>query len=69
MDSRIRHIIIAFLAGGLFHKFLIFSYQTWTSRPLAPGGEILFIPLMILLIVLGWEIRGLLTDTTKGGDA
>lgn len=58
MDIRIRHIIIAFLAGGLFHKFLTYSIKVFMDRPSALGGEILFIPLMILLVMLGWEIRG-----------
>lgn len=65
MDSRIRHIIIAFFAGALAHKVLVYAYETWTSRPLAPGGEVLILPLMILLIILGWEIRGLFTEVKK----
>jgi hypothetical protein len=60
MFRRIRHMIIAFLAGILFHKFLAYAVETYKGRTLAPGGEVLFIPLMILLIVMGWEIRGLL---------
>ena len=65
MLRKIRHLIIGFISGALFHKFLIYSIEVMRDRTLAPGGEILFVPLMILLIVAGWEIRGLLTDIKK----
>lgn len=62
---KIRHMVIAFTAGALFHKFLVYAINVFRDRPLVPGGEILFIPLMVLLVVMGWEIRGLLTDIKK----
>lgn len=62
---KIRHTVIAFTAGALFHKFLVYAIAAFRDRPLAPGGEVLFIPLMVLLVVMGWEIRGMLDWTKK----
>lgn len=65
MVRRLKPIITAFLAGILFHKFLSYSIKVFMDRPASLGGEILFIPLMILLIMLGWEMRDLLIETKK----
>lgn len=65
MVRRIRHMVIAFVTGALFGHFAIYAFLTWKGRAGAVGGEILFIPLMVLLVVMGWQARGEVEWTKK----
>jgi len=52
-------ILATFVAGMLSYKLLIYAYATLLSRTGFLGGEIFVIPLMCLLVYLGWEAKGI----------
>lgn len=35
---------------------LVYGMETWAQRDGLPGGEVLILPLIILLIYLGWQL-------------
>jgi len=52
-------ILTAFVAGMLSYGLLTSAYSMLLSRTGFPGGEIFVIPLMCLLVYLGWEAKGI----------
>lgn len=52
-------LLLAF-AGGLASGLLFAcGLETWARRDGLPGGEALILPLIILLVCLGWQLGGL----------
>jgi len=52
---RIGVLILAAMTTGEIAKM---AWETYQSRTGAPGGEILVLPMMILLFYTGWTARG-----------
>jgi hypothetical protein len=46
-------------------KLGILGLETLQSRSGNPGGEILIVPLMILLVWIGWTARGEISEFKK----
>ena len=38
---------------------LAYGMETWVQRDDLPGGEALILPLIVLLICLGWQLGGI----------
>lgn len=49
-------LILVFLGGVMSGLLLVYGMETWTQRDGLPGGEALILPLIILLIYLGWQL-------------
>lgn len=49
-------LIVLNLAAAGAAKLIRLGWETWLNRSGAPGGEIFVIPLIFLLIYLGWTI-------------
>ena len=49
-------LILVFLGGVMSGLLLVYGMETWAQRDGLPGGEALSLPLIILLIYLGWQL-------------
>lgn len=49
-------LILVFLGGVMSGLLLVYGMETWAQRDGLPGGEVLILPLIILLIYLGWQL-------------
>lgn len=49
-------LLLVFLGGVVSGLLLVYGMGTWTQRDGFPGGEALILPLIILLIYLGWQL-------------
>lgn len=49
-------LILVFLGGVMSGLLLVYGMETWAQRDGLPGGEALILPLIILLIYLGWQL-------------
>ena len=49
-------LILVFLGGVMSELLLVYGMETWAQRDGLPGGEALILPLIILLIYLGWQL-------------
>ena len=57
--KKIRKIIqlpLVFISGMVSGWLLTYGMETWAQRDGLPGGEALILPLIILLIYLGWQL-------------
>lgn len=49
-------LVLVFLGGVMSGLLLVYGMETWAQRDGLPGGEALILPLIILLIYLGWQL-------------
>ena len=49
-------LVLVFLSGVMSGLLLVYGMETWAQRDGLPGGEALTLPLIILLIYLGWQL-------------
>lgn len=49
-------LVLVFLSGVMSGLMLVYGMETWVQRDGLPGGEVLILPLIILLIYLGWQL-------------
>lgn len=49
-------MLLAFAGGILSGLLLAYGMETWVRRDGLPGGEALILPLIVLLIYLGWQL-------------
>lgn len=49
-------LVLVFLSGVMSGLLLVYGMETWAQRDGLPGGEALILPLIILLIYLGWQL-------------
>ena len=49
-------LLLVFLSGVMSGLLLVYGMETWAQRDGLPGGEALILPLIILLIYLGWQL-------------
>lgn len=54
--TKLAHLVLGFAAGLLSGAFIRLGFEIIDSRPAAIGGETLILPLIILLIYLGWQL-------------
>lgn len=54
--GRAARLILVFLSGVMSGLLLVYGMETWAQRDGLPGGEALILPLIILLIYLGWQL-------------
>lgn len=49
-------LVLAFVGGTISGLLLACGMMTWAQRDGLPGGEALILPLIVLLIYLGWQL-------------
>lgn len=49
-------LVLVFLSGVMSGLLLVYGMETWAQRDGLPGSEALILPLIILLIYLGWQL-------------
>lgn len=49
-------LVLVFLSGVMSGLLLVYGMETWAQRDGLPSGEALILPLIILLIYLGWQL-------------
>ena len=49
-------LVLVFLSGVMSGLLLAYGMEAWAQRDGLPGGEALILPLIILLIYLGWQL-------------
>lgn len=49
-------LVLVFLSGVMSGLLLVYGMEAWAQRDGLPGGEVLILPLIILLIYLGWQL-------------
>ena len=49
-------LVLVFLSGVMSGLLLVYGMEPWAQRDGLPGGEALILPLIILLIYLGWQL-------------
>lgn len=49
-------LVLVFLSGVMSGLLLVYGMETWAQRDGLPGDEALILPLIILLIYLGWQL-------------
>ncbi len=54
--NKLAHLVSGFAAGLLSGAFIRLGFEITNGRPAAIGGEALILPLIILLIYLGWQL-------------
>lgn len=54
--NKLAHLVLGFSAGLLSGAFIRLDFEIMNGRPAAIGGEALILPLIILLIYLGWQL-------------
>lgn len=55
---QILRLLLVFAGGILSGLLLVYGMETWAQRDGLPGGEVLILPLIVLLIYLGWQLGG-----------
>lgn len=53
---KIVQLPLAFVGGLVSGLLLVHGLETWAQRDGLPGGEVLILPLIFLLIYLGWQM-------------
>lgn len=53
---KIIQLLLVFIGGMVSGWLLTYGMETWAQRDGPPGGEALILPLIILLIYLGWQL-------------
>lgn len=53
---KIIQLLLVFIGGMVSGWLLTYGMETWAQRDGLPGGEALILPLIILLIYLGWQL-------------
>lgn len=66
--KKILPLVLAALAGLLGGMYIRLGFEIIKGRPFSPGGEVLFLPLVALLIYLGYSI-GRAAATQRAADA
>lgn len=56
---QILRLLLVFAGGILNGLLLAYGMETWAQRDSLPGGEALILPLIVLLIYLGWQLGGI----------
>lgn len=54
--NKLAHLILGFFAGVLSGAFIRLGFEIIDGRPAVIGGEVLILPLIVLLIYLGWQL-------------
>lgn len=54
--KRVLPLVLAALAGLLSGMYIRLGFEIVKGRPFSPGGEALFLPLVALLLYLGYSI-------------
>lgn len=54
--NKLAHLILGFFAGFLSGSFIRLDFEIMNGRPAAIGGEALILPLIVLLIYVGWQL-------------
>lgn len=49
-------LVLVFLGGVMSGLLLVYGMETWAQRDGLPGGETLLLPMIVLLIYLGWQL-------------
>lgn len=49
-------LLLVFGGGLVSGLLLVYGMDTWAQRDGLPGGEALILPLIFLLIYLGWQL-------------
>ena len=49
-------LVLVFLSGVMSGLLLVYGMEPWPQGDGLPGGEVLILPLIILLIYLGWQL-------------
>lgn len=49
-------LLLAFGGGAVSGLLIAYGAKEWAQRDGLPGGEALILPLIILLICLGWQL-------------
>lgn len=66
--KRVLPLILGALAGLLSGMYIRLGFEIVKGRPFSPGGEALFLPLVGLLLYLGYNI-GKAVATQRAADA
>ena len=61
MRRKQKRLWVSFLAGLLSGLMLALAAWVYTGRPMVCGGEVLVLPLIVMLIGFGWQL-GQLAD-------
>ena len=61
--SKLACLVLGFAAGLLSGAFIRLGFEIIDGRPTAIGGEVLILPLIILLICLGWQLGAMWRET------
>lgn len=62
--SRAALLVLGFTAGGLSGAFVHLGFETLEGRPASAGGEVLILPLIVLLLCLGFALGRISRDGT-----
>lgn len=49
-------LVLVFLGGVMSGLLLVYGMEAWAQRDGLPGGETLLLPMIVLLIYLGWQL-------------
>ena len=49
-------LVLAYVGGAMSGLLLAYGMEAWAQLDGLPGGEALILPLIILLIYLGWQL-------------
>ena len=49
-------LVLAYVGGAMSGLLWAYGMEAWAQRDGLPGGEALILPLIILLIYLGWQL-------------
>lgn len=54
--KRVLPLVLAALAGLLSGMYVRLSFEVVKGRPVSPGGETLLVPLLLLVLYLGYNL-------------
>lgn len=60
--NKLACLVLGFAAGLLSGAFIRLGCEIINDRPAAIGGEALILPLIVLLICLGWQLGAMLRE-------
>lgn len=63
MRRKQKRLWVSFLAGLLSGLMLALAAWVYTGRPMVCGGEVLVLPLIVMLIGFGWQLGQLAAET------
>ena len=66
--KRVLPLVLGALAGLLSGMYIRLGFEIVKGRPFSPGGEALFLPLVALLLYLGYSI-GKVAATQRAADS